>query len=175
MHIIQKSKNSGTIINKSLLKVRPLWRHYFKNTQALIYVIDSNDRERIESAGEELHRVLQEDELKDCAVLIMANKQDLPSAMNVAEVAEKIKFSDIKLKEKHIVGTVATTGDGLYEGLNWIHDALTKKDVKNEILTPLTETVDDARKLTQLSSQGSWSSYFKSYLSKFSIYQHQMI
>uniref|UniRef100_A0AAR2L6I2 ADP-ribosylation factor 5 n=1 Tax=Pygocentrus nattereri TaxID=42514 RepID=A0AAR2L6I2_PYGNA len=28
-------------------KIRPLWRHYFQNTQGLIFVVDSNDRERV--------------------------------------------------------------------------------------------------------------------------------
>ena len=31
-------------------KIRPLWRHYFQNTQGLIFVVDSNDRERIGEA-----------------------------------------------------------------------------------------------------------------------------
>ena len=34
-------------------KIRPLWRHYFQNTQGLIFVVDSNDRERIQEASEE--------------------------------------------------------------------------------------------------------------------------
>jgi ADP-ribosylation factor protein 1 len=28
-------------------KIRPLWRHYFANTQGLIFVVDSNDRDRL--------------------------------------------------------------------------------------------------------------------------------
>ena len=34
-------------------KIRPLWRHYFQNPQGLIFVVDSNDRERIQEAKEE--------------------------------------------------------------------------------------------------------------------------
>lgn len=52
-------------------KVRPLWRHYFQNTKALIAVIDSNDRERIEEAKEELDRMLSEDELRDAVLLVV--------------------------------------------------------------------------------------------------------
>ncbi|MXQ84558.1 hypothetical protein E5288_WYG020937 [Bos mutus] len=44
-------------------KIRPLWRHYFQNTQGLIFVVDSNDRERIQEGAEELQKMLQEDEL----------------------------------------------------------------------------------------------------------------
>lgn len=28
-------------------KIRPLWRHYFQNTSGIIFVLDSNDRDRI--------------------------------------------------------------------------------------------------------------------------------
>ena len=56
-------------------KIRPLWRHYFQNTQGLIFVIDSNDRERVNEAREELQRMLSEDELRDATLLIFANKQ----------------------------------------------------------------------------------------------------
>src|ERR1700712_5080708 len=70
-------------------KIRPLWRHYYQNTQGLIFVVDSNDRDRIDdsrdyehSAKEELHRMLAEDELRDAVLLVFANKQDLPNAVH---------------------------------------------------------------------------------------------
>lgn len=59
-------------------KIRPLWRHYFQNTQGIIFVVDSNDRDRIVEAREELQRMLNEDELRDAILLVFANKQDLP-------------------------------------------------------------------------------------------------
>merc|ERR1740121_2383172 len=60
-------------------KTRALWRHYFQGTDALICVVDSNDRDRIEDAREDLHMLLDEDELRDAAFLVFANKQDLPA------------------------------------------------------------------------------------------------
>lgn len=39
-------------------KIRPLWRHYFQNTQGLIFVVDSNDRERIVEAENELKNMV---------------------------------------------------------------------------------------------------------------------
>ncbi|VDL90868.1 unnamed protein product [Schistocephalus solidus] len=62
-------------------KIRPLWRHYFQNTQGLIFVVDSNDRERIGEAADELDKMLSEEELRDAVLLVFANKQDLPNAM----------------------------------------------------------------------------------------------
>ena len=43
-----------------LVQIRPLWRHYFQNTQGLIFVVDSNDRDRVGEARDELHRMLNE-------------------------------------------------------------------------------------------------------------------
>lgn len=65
-------------------KIRPLWRHYFQNTQGIIFVVDSNDRDRIIEAREELQRMLNEDELRDAILLVFANKQDLPVRLNSA-------------------------------------------------------------------------------------------
>lgn len=62
----------------------------------MIFVVDSNDRERISEAADELHRFLNEEELKDCILLVMANKQDLPDAMSVEEITEKMKLNTLK-------------------------------------------------------------------------------
>lgn len=44
----------------------------------MIFVIDSNDRDRIDEARQELHRIIQDREMKDSLLLVFANKQDLP-------------------------------------------------------------------------------------------------
>jgi ADP-ribosylation factor protein 1 len=41
----------------------------------LIFVVDSNDRERVGEARDELQRMLAEDELREAVLLIFANKQ----------------------------------------------------------------------------------------------------
>lgn len=51
-------------------------------------MVDSNDRDRIAEAREELQQMLNEDELRDALLLVFANKQDLPNAMNAAEITE---------------------------------------------------------------------------------------
>ena len=64
-------------------KIRPLWRHYYTGTQGLIFVVDCADRERIDEARQELHRIANDREMKDAVVLIFANKQDLPQGVCV--------------------------------------------------------------------------------------------
>ena len=100
--------------------IRPLWRHYFRGTQAVIFVVDSNDRDRIGEAHDELHRMLGEDDLRDASVLVLANKQDLPNAMSVAEVTDKLGMHSLRARPWFIQSTCATSGEGLYEGLEWL-------------------------------------------------------
>ncbi|PRP76223.1 ADP-ribosylation factor 1 [Planoprotostelium fungivorum] len=107
-------------------KIRPLWRHYFQNTQGIIFVVDSNDRERISEAREELDKMLNEDELRDAVLLVFANKQDLPNAMSVAEVTDKLGLHALRNRKWYIQATCATSGDGLYEGLDWMSSTLSK-------------------------------------------------
>jgi len=108
-------------------KIRPLWRHYFQNTQGLIFVVDSNDRERVNEAAEELNKMLNEDELRDAALLVFANKQDLPNAMSVAEITDKLGLHSVRSRKWYIQSTCATSGDGLYEGLDWLSNVLSGK------------------------------------------------
>ena len=82
-------------------KLRPLWRHYFSNTDALIFVVDSNDRDRVDKARDELHRMLhEEDLLADAHVLVFANKQDLPHSMSAAELTEKLSLNSASTRHR---------------------------------------------------------------------------
>ena len=108
-------------------KIRVLWKHYYQNTDGLIFVVDSNDRDRMEDAAEELKKMLAEEELKDCAVLVMANKQDLNGALAPGEVTEKLGMGALKGRTWLVQGTSATTGQGLKEGLDWMASVLLKK------------------------------------------------
>ncbi|CAL1173745.1 unnamed protein product [Cladocopium goreaui] len=131
-------------------KIRPLWRHYYQGTNGLIYVVDSNDRDRIEDAREELTKMLNEDEMRDAVLLVFANKQDLPQAMTAdemrdavllvfankqdlpqamtaAEVTEKLGLHNLRHRQWFIQSACATTGDGLYEGLDWLSRTLSSK------------------------------------------------
>ncbi|CAH8481520.1 unnamed protein product [Heterobilharzia americana] len=105
-------------------KIRPLWRHYFQNTQGLIFVVDSNDSERIGEARQELNRMLNEDELRDALLLVFANKQ----ALSVAEITDKLGLHSLRNRTWYIQATCATTGCGLYEGLDWLSQTLSCKN-----------------------------------------------
>ena len=106
-------------------KIRPLWQHYYFDTQAIIFVVDSNDRERIEEARYELMAILPEDSVRNKFVLVLANKQDIPNAMTASDITSKLELSSIKnIKKWHVQATSAINGKGLVEGLEWLSNHL---------------------------------------------------
>eukprot|EP01004_Peranema_trichophorum_P008499 NODE_7256_length_795_cov_162.538690_g6647_i0.p1 GENE.NODE_7256_length_795_cov_162.538690_g6647_i0~~NODE_7256_length_795_cov_162.538690_g6647_i0.p1 ORF type:complete len:183 (-),score=29.91 NODE_7256_length_795_cov_162.538690_g6647_i0:145-693(-) len=107
-------------------KLRPLWKHYFQNTDGVIYVVDSNDRERVGMARDELQKMISEDELRNSTLIVFANKQDLPNAMSTAELTDKLGLHSLKHRTWYIQGSCATSGDGLTEGLDWLASNIKK-------------------------------------------------
>ncbi|ROV88350.1 hypothetical protein VSDG_09403 [Cytospora chrysosperma] len=117
-------------------KIRPLWRHYFSGTQGLIFVVDSCDGDRMNEAKTELHRIINDREMKDSLLLVFANKQDLPDAMSPQTITDKLGLEELnqgkpesEKKTWFVVPSCATTGEGLVEGLAWL---------SNNIKTPPT-------------------------------------
>ncbi|KAL0436016.1 UNVERIFIED_CONTAM: ADP-ribosylation factor 2, partial [Sesamum radiatum] len=86
-----------------------------------------NDRDRVVEARDELHRMLNEDELRDAVLLVFANKQDLPNAMNAAEITDKLGLHSLRQRHWYIQSTCATSGEGLYEGLDWLSNNIANK------------------------------------------------
>lgn len=115
-------------------------------TQGLIFVVDCADRDRIDEARQELHRIINDREMRDAIILIFANKQDLPDGMIITlstnlndldlicfnrvffsceamkphEIQEKLGLTRIRDRNWYVQPSCATTGDGLYEGLTWL-------------------------------------------------------
>lgn len=50
--------------------------------------------------------------------------QDLPNAMNAAEITDKLGLHSLRNRNWYIQATCATSGDGLYEGLDWLSNQL---------------------------------------------------
>ncbi|KAK2568339.1 ADP-ribosylation factor 6 [Acropora cervicornis] len=101
-------------------KIRPLWRHYYNGTQGLIFVVDCADLDRIDEARTELHRIVNDREMKDALILIFANKQDLPDAIKPHDLQERLHLSRLRDRNWYVQPSCATSGDGLYDGLTWL-------------------------------------------------------
>ncbi len=102
-------------------EIRPYWRNYFDNTDALVYVIDSADGERLEEVNIELSRLIAEEEkLTGVPLLVFANKQDLLSALGASDISAGLNLHALKDRAWQIQACSAKTGEGLTEGLEWL-------------------------------------------------------
>jgi len=68
-------------------EIRPYWRNYYENTDALVYVVDSADEMRVQEVKENLQELLAEELLAGVPLLVFANKQDLEMALEASEVS----------------------------------------------------------------------------------------
>uniref|UniRef100_G1N675 Uncharacterized protein n=1 Tax=Meleagris gallopavo TaxID=9103 RepID=G1N675_MELGA len=100
--------------------LRSSWNTYYSNTEFIILVVDSIDRERLSITKEELYRMLAHEDLRKAAVLIFANKQDMKGCMTAAEISTYLTLSSIKDHPWHIQSCCALTGEGLCQGLEWM-------------------------------------------------------
>ncbi|KAF1317392.1 Adp-ribosylation factor family, partial [Globisporangium splendens] len=110
--------------------IRPYWRNYYEQTDALagfmmlcvavIYVIDSADRRRLEETGMELVTLLEEEKLANVPILVSSNKQDLLNALPSSEISTALNLATIRDRTWHIQACSAKTGEGLQEGMEWI-------------------------------------------------------
>ncbi|KAK2720337.1 ADP-ribosylation factor-like protein 1 [Artemia franciscana] len=107
--------------------IRPYWRCYFSNTDAIIYVVDSVDRDRMGISKQELVSMLEEEELKDSILAVLANKQDMQGAMSVAEVHQALGLDALKNRTFQIFKTSAIKGEGLDASMDWLSNALQNK------------------------------------------------
>eukprot|EP01006_Ploeotia_vitrea_P045055 TRINITY_DN66893_c6_g2_i1.p1 TRINITY_DN66893_c6_g2~~TRINITY_DN66893_c6_g2_i1.p1 ORF type:complete len:191 (+),score=9.02 TRINITY_DN66893_c6_g2_i1:225-797(+) len=113
-------------------RLRPLWRHYFEGSDAVIFVVDSNDKDRVHQARDELHKMMSEVELQNAHLLVFANKQDLPNALSTGQLIDSLGLRSLKRARggSHnnwfLQGCCATTGEGLYEGLEWLAESCKK-------------------------------------------------
>jgi len=99
--------------------IRPYWKNYYANTDAIIYIVDSADKRRVDEAAEELGSLLAEADLTAIPCLILANKQDLLGAMTAAEIMGDDGLDTTQYKDRwiHVQACSAKTGENLEDGV----------------------------------------------------------
>lgn len=124
---LENSKLSITCWDVGGCDRRNPFKQFYKNTQGIIFVVDSNDRDRIDQACFELETILKDDELSNAALLVFANKQDLSEAMTIAEIVEKLQLNKIQKRSWYAQGSCACNGEGLLEGFDWLSKIIHKQ------------------------------------------------
>lgn len=112
--------------------LRSSWKYYYENSRVLIFVVDSSDLQRFDEAKKELNRLLKENELEDCPLLVFANKQDLPNSIKTDELTNLLELNKISDRKWHILATNAVSGEGLLQGLDWIGELFDLWPKKND-------------------------------------------
>lgn len=87
---------------------------------ALIFVVDSQDRERVAKAAAEFQAIIQDPMMLNSVILVFANKQDMRGSLTPAEVCTALGLPEMRNRKWHVQSAVAIRGEGLYEGLDWL-------------------------------------------------------
>lgn len=112
--------------------LRGMWEEYAEKADAVIFVLDSADRERFDEAKEELWRIVSVTK-KSKPLLVIANKADLDNAATVMEIIEALDLRKLEGMTWQIVWASALTGFGLFEAFAWIYEKLTGKEVSHPL------------------------------------------
>ncbi|XP_044754896.1 ADP-ribosylation factor-related protein 1 [Coccinella septempunctata] len=115
-------------------ELQSLWDKYYAESHAIIYIVDSSDRERIDESKETFDKVIASENLKGVPLLVLANKQDIPECMGVREV-KPIFNKNAQLIGKRdcmVMPVSALTGEGVDDGIKWLVDCIKR----NSFLRP---------------------------------------
>eukprot|EP00092_Neocalanus_flemingeri_P083806 GFUD01105203.1.p1 GENE.GFUD01105203.1~~GFUD01105203.1.p1 ORF type:complete len:192 (-),score=65.83 GFUD01105203.1:43-618(-) len=110
-------------------KIRPLWRSYTRCTDGIIFVLDCADHQALDEARMELHRTLQYQDNRDIPLLVLANKQDLPTAIREEEVIKIMGLNSLNSSLWSVELTCSITGEGLDTGIEMMHAMIMKRKI----------------------------------------------
>ncbi|KAL0984181.1 hypothetical protein UPYG_G00138210 [Umbra pygmaea] len=109
-------------------KLRPLWKSYTRRTDGMVFVVDSTETERMEEAKVELHKITRTSENQGVPILVLANKQDLTSALCASDVEKVLAVHELNATTLHHVQSCsAVDGEGLQPGLEKLYQMILKR------------------------------------------------
>ncbi|KAL8294366.1 hypothetical protein RB601_001758 [Gaeumannomyces tritici] len=100
--------------------LRSYWRNYFEKTDALIWVVDATDRQRIDDCRVELAGLLQEERLSGASLMVFANKTDVNGCMERGGIVQALQLDEIRTHQWNLLECSAMTGQNLDKGLAWV-------------------------------------------------------
>ncbi|XP_004441757.1 PREDICTED: ADP-ribosylation factor-like protein 14 [Ceratotherium simum simum] len=97
-------------------KMRPMWGYYCENTDGLVYVVDSTDKQRLEDSRREFEHILKNEHIKNVPVVLLANKQDVPGALSAEDITRTFNVQRLcSDRNWYVQPCCAVTGAGLIE------------------------------------------------------------
>ncbi|KXZ52416.1 BBS3B protein [Gonium pectorale] len=124
---VQKGALTFTVFDMSGAgRYRTLWEQYYREADAVIFVVDSGDKLRMVVARDEMEHMLAHPNLRKVPVVFFANKKDLPISLPPAEIAQALGLNDIQDRPWNIFPSNGLTGEGLDRGMDWLAERLGK-------------------------------------------------
>lgn len=121
-------------------KMRELWSNFLDDTDGLLYVVDSSDKRRLEESRREFELILKNESIKNVPVVVLANKQDLPGALNAEEITRRFKMKKYcSDRNWYVQPCCAITGQGLAEALQRVATFAKQYSRSKETFTSLKE------------------------------------
>jgi small GTP-binding protein len=120
-------------------KVRPLLRHFYSNTDAVIFVVDSDDQDMLTDAKKELMKCISEPELQNVPLAIALNKWDLPNHLSFAEMRDRMGVYEIGRSRPcgiFLTSAISDNGMELFDMLDWICDKVKESRKRYEAQSP---------------------------------------
>ncbi|KAJ5209337.1 hypothetical protein N7449_003716 [Penicillium cf. viridicatum] len=111
-------------------KMRPIWASSFSDLDAIIFVVDSTEIDRLDDAAFELRYLLDFEGVRDvhaAPLLVFANKQDLEGSKMLEEISEALKLEEFRDREWKTIACSAVDGSGIAEGMDWLVQCLQSK------------------------------------------------
>ncbi|KAE8616002.1 hypothetical protein XENTR_v10008687 [Xenopus tropicalis] len=71
-------------------RFRSMWERYCRGVNAVVYMVDAADLDKVEASKYELHNLLDKPQLHGIPVLVLGNKRDLPNALDEKQLIEKL-------------------------------------------------------------------------------------
>lgn len=73
-------------------RFRSMWERYCRHVQAIVYVVDAADHERIDESSKLLHDLVARPTLHTVPLLVLGNKNDLPHALSTPELKARMRL-----------------------------------------------------------------------------------
>lgn len=114
-------------------KICPLWWHFYQGADAIVMVLDSNDRKRMDCGKHDYSRccvkgnlecLTSDKRLDGVPILIMAHKHDRADSMKQAEILQRIGVEQLRGRPWYIETSATSDWDGLYRGFDWLSHVL---------------------------------------------------
>lgn len=101
-------------------RFRSMWERYCRGVQAIVYVVDASDVEGLEQARNELHDLLAKPSLSGIPLLVLGNKNDLPSALGTNELIDRLELKSLRDREVAVYSISCRRQNNIDITISWL-------------------------------------------------------